>query len=118
MRNPQHGDTVYAVLEHLYYPDPGKTAFVAKEYTVCEGEIKCIFEYENSRHSDARVLFQGPEPHRTTLRQPRLSDFGKKVFYDRADAVALAERMTDDYERRWAWTGETLRRPWRKEQQI
>lgn len=117
MRKPQIGDTVYGVLEHLYYERRRPAPFISKEYVVCKGRVEATYEWVGGRKQNAKVLFIGPERHRTTLCFPLFADFGKKVFYDRADAVALAERMTDDYERRWAWTGETCRRPWREEPQ-
>lgn len=109
---PPLGTTMFCVLEHLYYI-PGR-AGPDKEFVVFEGKIT---GYHEGGWVDMELRGRGPEGYPETAHR-RLQDIGTKVFHTAVEAAVLARDMTEDYERRWAWTerwGDVpLRRPWER----
>ena len=107
---PQKGTTMFCVQEHLYYT-PGR-AGPAKEYVVFEGKVAGF--YDGPGWVDIQLQGRGADGTETVHR--RLMDIGTKVFFTAREAAELARDMTEDYEKRWAWTerwGDVpLRRPW------
>jgi hypothetical protein len=87
---PPIGTAMYCVREHLYR-EPGR-AGPKMEYVAFCGEVVAYL-------------------------YPVVQDVGEKVFYTAREAAELAQSMTEDYERRWAWTARwgdvPLRRPWK-----
>ncbi len=112
MTIPKINDVVFLVAEHLYYPlkSNGRRGLVEKEYKIYQGVITEIRMFKGlSRKPEAVVLYG---KYAGKLRFPKLSDFGKTVFFDLESAVELAEKMTDKYEKSAISFGEKLRRPW------
>ncbi len=110
MKRPDIGTTMYTVWEHLYYDHSVRTSPLM-EYVVCEGKVTGFFE---GSWVDIKLTGPNPEGHMTPYTR-RLKDIGTDVFYTAREAAELARKMTDDYERRWAWLGPPdipLRRPW------
>ena len=104
---PPVGTEMFCVIEHLYYDREKRTAPFL-EYCVLSGKIK---RYNELHRVEMVLVGPGPDKHIEMVSR-NLKDIGTKVFYSAKDAALLAKRMTEDYERRWGWTGETLRRPW------
>lgn len=107
---PPLGTTMFSVQEHLYYT-PGR-AGPAKEYVIFEGKV--VGYYEGPGWVDIQMHGCGANGVGTIHR--RLKDIGSQIFFTDREAALLAQKMTEDYERRWAWTerwGDVpLRRPW------
>ncbi len=112
MKRPEIGTTMYTVWEHLYndyslLPSGGPF----KEFVVCKGVVTGFFE-----GSWVDIKLRGPDPDGfMTPYTRRLQDIGETVFYTESEAVELARRMTEEYERVWGWVGPPeipLRRPW------
>lgn len=108
---PPLGTTMFCVREHLYYI-PGR-AGPAKEYVIFEGEI--VDYYDGPGWVDVKLKGRDADGYVQTIHR-RLKDIGVKIFFTAREAAVLARDMTEDYERRWAWTerwGDVpLRRPW------
>ena len=106
---PPVGTQLYVVREHLYYK-PGR-AGPLMEYVVCHGRVKGYIE-----GGYVQIVLVIENAGANNMGYPKLSDIGKKVFYTAREAALLAKAMTEDYERRWAWTERwrdiPLRRPW------
>lgn len=105
--SPQIGDTMYCVIEHLYY-DKAIQVAPFLEYVVFAGSVKRLITV---RRTDIELVGKGPDGY-ILLEYRRLQDIGKSVFYTASEAAALAERMTADHEARWGWSDAPLRRPW------
>ena len=107
---PPLGTTMFCVQEHLYYI-PGR-AGPALEYVIFEGEV--VGYYDGPGWVDIRL--RGRSDKGVEIVRRRLKDIGAKIFTTAQEAAMLARDMTEDYERRWAWTerwGDVpLRRPW------
>ena len=107
---PPLGTTMFCVQEHRYYI-PGR-AGPALEYVIFEGKV--VGYYDGPGWADIQLRGRGAHGIETIHR--RLKDIGAKVFHTDVEAARLARDMTEDYERRWAWTerwGDVpLRRPW------
>ena len=107
---PPIGTTLYTVEEHLYYAAERHGPFL--EYIVFAGEVK-----EHLDGPKKLMCLRGRSPDGyINLTYRSLRDIGEKVFFTAREAALLAKAMTEDYERRWAWTerwGDVpLRRPW------
>lgn len=107
---PPLGTTMFCVQEHLYYI-PGR-AGPALEYVIFEGEV--VGYYDGPGWVD--IQLRGRSANGVDTVHRRLKDVGTKIFTTAQEAAMLARDMTEDYERRWAWTerwGDVpLRRPW------
>lgn len=108
---PPKGTRMFCVQEHLYYI-PGR-AGPAMEYVVFEGQV--IGYYDGPGWVDIQLCGSG-DGGGIEIVHRRLMDIGTKVFFTAGEAAVLAQEMTEDYEKRWAWTerwGDVpLRRPW------
>lgn len=104
------GDTVYLVTEH-YYRRPGR-AGALMEYMPIEGTVTDIITINR-----AEAKIKTIEDGMAALHFLNVSGYGKTFFSDRESAVALAERISDAYDRKWEkFDGEPIRRPWRERQ--
>lgn len=106
---PPIGTTLYVVREHLYYAD-GRVGPLL-EYGVYAGRLRGFIE---GGYVQMELLLE--KAGANNLAFPKLNALGKTVFYTAREAALLAKEMTEDYERRWAWTAQwgdvPLRRPW------
>lgn len=103
------GDTVYLVVEHLYYV-PGRAAPLF-EYRIVKGTVA---ELIIGGYTQAKV--RTIEDGIVNLHYPNVAGFGKTFFGDYDSAVEHAEQLAEDYDNTWSGiNGETIRRPWRKE---
>lgn len=111
VESPEIGTEMYAVFEHLYSVQ--NRAGPLLEYCVCKGTVRGFF---TGGYTEVRLLFTNPDG----FPEPgyyKLDDIGKKLFYKAAEAAALAESMTEKYERTWGWIGAPeipMARPWAK----
>ena len=108
-KRPTIGETLYVVREHLYYQVGHAGPLL--EYVVCEGKLRDFIE---GKYVQMMLLLRGAGAN--NLAYPKLNDLGKTVFRTVREAALLAKEMTEDYERRWAFTARwgdiPLRRPW------
>lgn len=111
MMKPPVGTTMYCVKEHLYY-EGGRTGPKMEHVVFC-GEV---VEHFGGSRQEFRLCGKKGLDGCIKLAFHTLQDIGKSVFFTAREAAELAERMTKDYERRWAWTARwgdiPLRRPW------
>lgn len=102
MDKPEIGTTMYFVCEHLYYV-PYYTAPL-REYCVLSAVVTDHFQ------KDFRLL--GTEPDKGQVpRHYRFADIGKTIFFNKGDAIALAEKETKRDEKAFPWDA-PMRRPW------
>ena len=106
---PQIGAIFYVVREHLYYAD--NHAGPKLEYVVCSGKLR---RFIIGKWVCMELLLK--QAGANNLAYPKLCDIGKTVFHAAREAAMQAKAMTEDYERRWAFTAQwgdiPLRRPW------
>lgn len=108
MKLPELGTKMYFVLEHLYYDKSIRTAPLL-EYCVCEGTVR---NYIKGGYTEMVLIGQGAD-HFQVLSYFRIGEIGNHVFFTPYEAALLAKKMTEDYERTWAWIGDApLRRSW------
>jgi hypothetical protein len=107
---PPVGTIMYCVREHMYYV-PGR-AGPKTEYVVFCGEVT---GHLGGNRKEFRLRGKSADGY-IVITYPMLQDIGERYFYTAREAAELARSMTEDYERRWAWTerwGDVpLRRPW------
>lgn len=106
---PPIGTTFYVVREHLYYVL--NRAGPMLEYIVCAGKVR---RFIIGNRAEMELILENAGAN--NLAYPEIKEIGKTVFHTAREAALLAKAMTEDYERRWAWTerwGDVpLRRPW------
>lgn len=100
------GDVIWYVREHLYYVP--EHAGPLLEYSVCKGKV--IGHY-NGRIKEAKIIGDNPDGYKDLIYCKESNIGHKQCFWTATDAAEYAKKLTDDYERRWAWLG-PLRRPW------
>lgn len=106
---PPIGTTLYVVQEHLYY-EKGRAGPLL-EYSVYAGRLRGFIE-----GGYVQMKIELEHAGANNLAYPKLNAIGKTVFLTAREAALLAKEMTEDYERRWAFTARwgdvPLRRPW------
>lgn len=108
-RMPEPGDTMYTVKEHRYRIKG--IAGVMFEYVVVRALVKEIRRMKNRRQEMLTIVEM---PGINMMDYPYLSKVGKSYFFTREEAVELAERMTDEFEKKFGRiTHEKLRRSWK-----
>lgn len=111
MKHLEKGTKLYFVIESL-----SDRTFSGELYhfEITSGEITDIRHFEGSRADEYRVPTQNRKGRPSVLEYPRCKDFGKSFFLTFEEAAEAAEKMTDEYEKIWAWSNEKpLARPWR-----
>lgn len=84
-------------------------------FEIISGEITGINEFIGSREDEYRVPTKNRFGIGSCLEYPRCKDVGKGCFLTYQEAVESAERITDKYEKHWAYLEpEKLERPWRE----
>ena len=108
-REPKPGDIMYTVKEHRYRVKG--EAGVRFEYVVAKAEVK---EIRKARGMRPEILTIVQMPGMNMMDYPYLSKVGKSYFFTREEAVELAERKTDEFEKKFGRiTHEKLRRSWK-----
>lgn len=107
-RKVNPGDTVYLLVEHLYYVD-GRAAPLF-EYRIVKGTV---VELILGGYTQAKV--RTVEDGIVCLHYPNCAGFGKTFFADYESAVKYGEFVAEKYDDMWSGiNGETIRRPWRE----
>ena len=107
---PPIGTTLYLAREHLYYV-PGRAGPLL-EYVVFAGKVA-----QHLPGPRKLMCLRGTAPEGyTELVYVSANSVGTNTFRTERDAAQQARTMTDDYEKRWAfterWGDIPLRRPW------
>lgn len=98
------GTTIYTVEESISDRWFSEIPF---HYEVVSGEITRINKGGYSEYVVQSINRLGRQSNLLYL---KTSNLGKSFFTDKVGAVELAEKVTDEYEKKWR---ETLIRPWR-----
>lgn len=109
LNKPSIGTTMYFVVEHFYYLD--SYAGPLMEYCVSEATVT---GFSNESVGEMRLVGKNPDGY-TVPSYYLLKDIGKKVFFQKPEAAAYAEKLTTRYEAAWGWLGKPaipMRRPW------
>lgn len=110
-RVPHIGDIVYSVHESIAGETAWKRSGEPFHYVVTEGQVLDIIK---GGYMQAKVKNYLNGEY-MCLSFPGFADFGKSYFWSLEEACQLAEKVTDDYERRWrGMLKGPLKRPWRE----
>ncbi len=105
------GDTVYFVVEHYYHIQD--KAGAQMEYLPVEGTV-VEFVVGGYKEAKIRSVIDGG----VKLFFLKVSDYGKRFYPSREEALAAAIRAADSYDHTWSEiTHEKIRRPWEVEAQ-
>ena len=112
MKNkPEIGSTMWDVCENLYY-DYAKSAAPLKEFVVSKGKVRGFLQINYTS-----MFLVGPVGERASImREYRLADIGKRVFYTAREAALYAKELSDKYDRTWERISKDgpIRRTWEK----
>ena len=84
-------------------------------FEIISGRIDAVHGFDNSRRAEYRVSTVNRFGHSSCLEYPRCENLGKSFWLAYDEAVLTAEKLSDDYERRFGYgLRQPLERPWRK----
>lgn len=106
------GEILYSVHEHLYYDKSVRTAPFL-EYIIAEGKAVRFIT-----GGYTQVVIHAEVDHILKVYHYKISDLGKSFFRKYEDAVRVAARTTEEYERAWGWCDGKLRRPWENKERM
>ena len=110
-KRPEIGSAMWDVLENLYY-DKSKSVAPLKEFVVSEGKVRGFLTI-----SYTSMFLVGPVGERASVvREYRLADIGKRVFFTAGEAAFYAKKLSDKYDQTWERIskGCPIRRTWEK----
>ena len=93
MGKPIPDDVVYCVIDSVYYDE---NRMPATEFRVIRGKVKSII---HGGYTTYECAFENAGAN--NLRFPQLKDFGRLFFFDMDEAVKAADKICNNYDKKW-----------------
>ena len=96
---PEIGSKVWFACEHFYHRPNMDKYQPEYEFMIYEGEVK---GYRTGNWTDINIRYQCEEGY-IKLIDIKLDADKPTIFDNPKDAAMMAQRMTEDYVKRWGW---------------